>query len=244
MRIWVRILLALAIVCLASAIGGAFLHKFGMTPFGVSSTLVMTAFALSVLVAVAAVVSLFVAIVKRQPYGIFTMFVAFLICFGLAGYAAILYNKSTTYPFVHNISTDLEDPPMFSSALLARRGETSNPVEIDDGTKELHQGAYDDIKSLVLHTDLSFTFTTALELVEDRGWEIVTQDSQAGSIEATASTFWFGFKDDVAIRLRSNSETGTTTVDMHSVSRFGGSDLGANAARIRAFFKDLQTKVS
>ena len=65
------------------------------------------------------------------------------------------------------------------------------------------------------------------------GWEIVSVSENEGRIEATATTFWFGFKDDVVIRVREDS--GGTRIDLRSVSRVGGGDLGANAARIRAF---------
>ena len=46
-------------------------------------------------------------------------------------------------------------------------------------------------------------------------------------------SFWFGFVDDIVIRVRA-TESGSE-VDLRSVSRVGRSDLGANAARIEAF---------
>jgi uncharacterized protein (DUF1499 family) len=66
------------------------------------------------------------------------------------------------------------------------------------------------------------------------GWEIAEADAAAGRIEATDTTFWFGFKDDVVIRIRP-AEDGGSIVDIRSKSRVGMSDVGANAARIRAF---------
>ena len=71
-----------------------------------------------------------------------------------------------------------------------------------------------------------------------RGWNIVTSDAGAGILEATHTSPWWGFKDDVAIRIR-EAEGNTTRVDMRSISRVGGSDLGANARRITAFLYDL-----
>ncbi len=76
-------------------------------------------------------------------------------------------------------------------------------------------------------------FEHALETARAMGWEIVASDARAGRIEATATTFWYGFKDDVVIRVRPMA-TGSR-VDLRSVSRVGQSDLGKNAARIRAF---------
>ena len=239
MRTWVRTLIISACVCLVLAVGGAWLHKFGIAPFSISINLVLVGFGLSVIVAVLAIGTLFVGILRRQPFGLFTMFGAFLICFCIAGYAAILFNKSASTPVTHNISTDLVDPPMFSQVTLDRRGTGSNPVALDDHKKALHKGAFDDVKTHTFNTTHSHAFAIALELVRDRGWEILVTDPQAGVIEATAETFWFGFKDDVAIRVRENPEAGNVSVDLHSVSRIGQSDLGANAGRIRSFLKDL-----
>ena len=243
MRIWIRTLSGGALACLVLAIGGAWLYKFGVASFGISSTLVLIGFGLSVIFAVLAIGTLFVSVLRKQPYGLFTMFLSFVVCFCLAGYAAILYNKASTNPVTYNVSTDLVDPPMFSQAVLDRRGEASNPVELDDRKKELLKGAYKDIQPLVLNSSKEHVFSAALELVTERGWEIITQDERKGTIEATASTFWFGYKDDVVVRVRGNVEAGSATVDLQSVSRIGQTDLGKNAERIRSFLKDLSEKI-
>ena len=66
------------------------------------------------------------------------------------------------------------------------------------------------------------------------GWALKSEDVEGGIIEATDTTFWYGFKDDVVIRIRP-SEGGGSVLDVRSISRVGGSDIGANAARIRKF---------
>ena len=73
--------------------------------------------------------------------------------------------------------------------------------------------------------------------LEDMGLEIVTVDEAAGLVEATDTTFWFGFKDDLVVRVR--EANGGSVVDVRSVSRVGMSDLGANAARILALLERL-----
>jgi len=77
-------------------------------------------------------------------------------------------------------------------------------------------------------------------LARDRGWDVVSVDARAGIVEATATTLFFRFKDDVVVRVRPDSaRSGGSIVDMRSISRVGGSDVGVNAARIRKFFVDL-----
>ena len=99
---------------------------------------------------------------------------------------------------------------------------------------------YDDIQPLVLSTSKEDAYKAIISLVDERGWEVVTQNEEEGTIEATATTFWFGFKDDVAIRVRGNPDMNSATVDLHSVSRIGQTDLGKNAERIRDFLTDLK----
>ena len=84
------------------------------------------------------------------------------------------------------------------------------------------------------------TFDLADRAARKMGWDIVALVPEQGRIEATASTLLFGFKDDVVIRI--TPEAGGSRVDMRSVSRVGGSDIGANARRIRAFMKELQAQ--
>jgi uncharacterized protein (DUF1499 family) len=65
------------------------------------------------------------------------------------------------------------------------------------------------------------------------GWEIVASEPHEGRIEATATTLWFGFKDDVVVRI--TPVPGGSRIDVRSVSRVGRSDVGANAERIAAY---------
>jgi uncharacterized protein (DUF1499 family) len=69
------------------------------------------------------------------------------------------------------------------------------------------------------------------------GWELVDAAASEGRIEATASTSYLGFKDDVVIRIE--TVNGGTAVDIRSKSRMGKGDMGANAKRVRAFSKNL-----
>lgn len=94
------------------------------------------------------------------------------------------------------------------------------------------------IETLVLEADFNAVAAEIEALMSARGWEIVTANPEAGLFEATEVSTWFGFKDDIALRLE-RGETGVR-VDMRSVSRVGLSDLGANAKRVDAFLGDLE----
>ncbi|MCF6274760.1 MAG: DUF1499 domain-containing protein, partial [Robiginitomaculum sp.] len=87
---------------------------------------------------------------------------------------------------------------------------------------------------LVFSDSTDALYKRTLAAVNAMGWKLVSSSEDTGIIEATDSSFWFGFKDDVVIRIRP-SEGGGSILDIRSISCVGGSDIGANAARIRKF---------
>lgn len=142
-------------------------------------------------------------------------------------------------PVIHDVTTDTEDPPLFD-AIVAIRGDTSNPLEYRGPELAATQrAAYPDIQPLVVGRPSDEVLDMSRAVAEELGWEIVTVDPDRGLMEATDTTYWFGFKDDVAVRLRPVGGD-ATRVDVRSISRVGGGDMGANAARIRRFVEGLQ----
>jgi uncharacterized protein (DUF1499 family) len=141
-------------------------------------------------------------------------------------------------PPIHDITTDLESPPPFE-AILPLRAEASNPaVYGGDSIAAQQREGYPELGPLVLETSSAEVFHLALETARDMGWEMVDSDPNEGRIEATDTTFWFGFKDDIVVRVAEAAEGGTR-VDVRSVSRVGRSDVGTNAARIDEFLERL-----
>lgn len=141
------------------------------------------------------------------------------------------------YPPIHDITTNLENPPVFTTAQKVR-GTGSNSLALKPDVMEAQAAAYPDLQTLVTNQPIEKAFQKALETAADLGWEVYHQDLNAGTIEAVDTTAIMGFKDDVVIRINTNAEG--TLVDLRSVSRVGVSDLGANAARIREFLQAYQ----
>src|SRR5690606_38912841 len=122
---------------------------------------------------------------------------------GLAAAAMPLLGAYTakTVPFIHDISTDTTRPPEFVAILPLRAG-AANPAAYGGPQVAAEQHAsYPDIRSLVLEIAPPEAFRRAEEIARDMGWEIIASDPREGRIEATDTTFWFGFKDDVVIRI-------------------------------------------
>jgi uncharacterized protein (DUF1499 family) len=159
----------------------------------------------------------------------------------VAGAAVVLpwrwSQQAKRVPPIHDITTDTQDPPEFD-AVLPRRSGAPNPAEYGgDSVAVLQRQAYPDIRPLHLDASPEVAFARALATARAMGWEIVGADTAAARIEATATTRWFGFKDDVVIRIR--PEAAGSRVDVRSVSRVGKSDVGTNAARVRSFLARL-----
>lgn len=143
-------------------------------------------------------------------------------------------------PAIHDISTDLQDPPAFDAVVPLRAG-AANPPEYDGpGVAALQRAAYPDLLPLVLSGDPAETLQAAARVAEAEGWRVHIVSPQSGRLEATAATPWFGFADDVVVRVR--AVDGGTRVDVRSKSRVGRSDLGTNARRIAQFLRDLRVE--
>jgi len=145
--------------------------------------------------------------------------------------------QARSVPPIHDITTDTEQPPQFV-AVLPLRADAPNATEYEGAEIARQQvEAYPDIATHRLPVPPDAAFTRALEAAREMGWEIVAAEPGEGRIEATDTTFWFGFKDDVVIRVAADGSG--SKVDVRSVSRVGGSDVGANAKRIGDYLRRL-----
>lgn len=157
--------------------------------------------------------------------------IAFLVPLGLM-------TKARSVPPIHDISTDTLDPPRFV-AILPLRATAANPPEYAGASVAAQQtAAYPTIRTLVLDTPPDQAYSRALAAAAAQGWEIVAAVPAEGRIEATDTTPWFGFKDDIVIRIRPQGSA--SRVDVRSKSRVGMSDLGANAERIGRLLERLR----
>ena len=137
------------------------------------------------------------------------------------------------YPPIHDITTDTGDPPRFDAG-VHYRGEDANSIAIKPDVIEIQERFYPDLSTIETDMSPDAAFARATEVAESMGWKIYNSDPANGRIEAETSSLWFGFTDDIVIRIGRGAD-GDTEVDLRSVSRVGRSDLGANAARIRSF---------
>lgn len=194
--------------------------------------------ALSLLAVFVGIISILLTL-RAKESGLFSAWVGLMLGLLMALPILMIIQAGSNVPPIHDISTDLKNPPEFV-AMLALRTNDHNPLDRKKPTDlaALQQAAYPDLVPVLIDKEFNLVFDQVLALVAARGWKVITASVQDGRIEATATTPIMGFKDDVVIRMR--DEAGGTMVDMRSVSRVGKSDLGANAKRIKALMSDLR----
>jgi len=152
-----------------------------------------------------------------------------------------MMSKAGSVPPIHDITTDVTNPPEFVAIAPLREG-APNPVSYQGGEVTKQQiEAYPEIKTQLMAQSIDEVYVAAEQAIEALGWERVSEGALPNTLEATDTTAWFGFKDDVVIRL---TPKGTNTlVDVRSKSRVGKSDLGKNAERIMTFMAELRKQL-
>ena len=251
---WILLILA-PLTFVIAALG----YKLGIFGIGVSFGVLNTKLGpiLLALCAIFGLASLGLAFIvkprKGLMIGILGVLVPLLAFAKLGATQKAVYEK---YPFIHDVTTDTQDPPVFGSVVLAEREATKDVNTTDyvgkkaptfNANKEptgealvsaLQSKSFPSIRPLILDGSREAVFNAALKTAKSNGWKIKEEDLETGRIDATDTTFWYGFKDDVTIRLR-EANGGGIIVDVRSLSRVGGSDIGKNAARVGAFLDTM-----
>ncbi|MGD9388782.1 MAG: DUF1499 domain-containing protein [Gammaproteobacteria bacterium] len=226
-----RIILLLAVVAALLLLSAGPGTRFGLWEFGTGFLLMRWAFFGGIAAALLAIVLLVIPATRRAAA---PLLVAAVVIGALTAW--VPWNGLQTVrslPFIHDITTDMDDPPVFV-AVLPLRADAANPPEYPgEEVAQQQREAYPEVQPILTTLNVAEAFDRAEQVARELGWEIVTTVPQDGRIEATDTTFWFGFKDDVVIRVRPTVEG--SRIDIRSKSRVGRSDVGANAARIRDF---------
>ena len=191
---------------------------------------------------VAAVIAGLLAMAVSRGRGRALAALAILLGAGAVAIPWRLQQTAQAVPPIHDITTDTITPPQFVEA-AARRQSLGVPNSLDytEDVAQQQRTGYPDIQPLFLGVSPDDAYRRAMAVVSARGWEVLAADQAGHRIEATDTTRWFGFKDDVAIRV-SAIPNGGSRVDVRSVSRVGRSDIGTNARRIRGFLAELQNQ--
>jgi uncharacterized protein (DUF1499 family) len=230
----------LILTALALAVAGPG-HRTGLLDLGVAfSALAVAAFA-AVLMVMTGAAGIWFAL-RRGVRGV----TAICVIGCLAGLALTANNlawfmRMANAPAIHDISTDVRNPPDFVALAEVRVAAPNRADYPGIETAEAQLTWYPDIQTLRFQQSFADVFAAAEASALAMDWHVVFAEQQDGRVEATAVTPFFGFRDDIVIRVRQRE--GATLVDVRSASRVGRSDLGTNARRIRAYAEDLERRL-
>lgn len=242
-RILVNLAPVLAVIGLLGTAASGFGVRLGFWEFGTGFGILKW----SVYAGIGAVVFAVAGVALAKPAGarlldarLVTALLVGLAVFGVPYSFAQQFKKA---PTVADATTNIEDPPSFFALASIRKETAKNPLEYRKAeAAELQQRYFPDLTSIQFDKTPADVIRQAVSVAEDVGLEIVDASPEQGRLEATDTTFWFGFKDDVVVRAR--QENGRTIVDIRSASRVGYLDGGLNARRIQRFLQALRVKDS
>lgn len=237
----VSVALALAIISLVAAAGSGFGHRLQLWDYMTGFRILGVAVIGAAVAALLALAGIFLAWRSGHAPGLYTGVVALALGLIVAIPPLAWMRTARQLPYIHDITTDTGNPPAFEAVLPERAGAPNTAEHGGPKIAEQQRRAYPDIEPLRLATSPRRAFDAALATARELGWRIVAADAQSGRIEASDRTFWYGFIDDVVVRV--TPAEGGARVDVRSVSRVGKSDVGTNARRIRSFLSELEERV-
>jgi len=227
----------LSIICTVVFVMSGYGYQWGLWGLGTGFTLLR--YGAYAAIGLAVIQTTFFFFMKDSGISAKAMILTgFMVTLLISATAIYWQYKARSVPPIHDITTDTQSPPEFV-AMERLRADAPNPPEYaGEETAKQQREAYPDIQPLVVSTPVQEVIDEIVMLISNRGWKIVSVNRNEGRIEATEKLAWFGFKDDVVLRVTSTSDG--TRVDMRSKSRIGRSDVGVNAERIRQFLSDLE----
>jgi uncharacterized protein (DUF1499 family) len=232
--------LALAVIAVALLTVGPIGWRAGWWHFRFAfQTLMPWAAYFGIAALVVSVLTLLLGRSRIESRGIAIAVVAFA-AGGLIAYVPWHYDQiRQQVPPIHDITTDPDNPPAFVAAVPLRKEAGENPV-VYEGARiaEQQRQAYPDVQPLTLAIAPAAAFNRALDAAQRMGWTILAADDAAGRIEASDRSRWFGFTDDIVIRITASGSG--SRIDLRSSSRVGRSDFGVNAARVESYLSALR----
>jgi uncharacterized protein (DUF1499 family) len=237
---WLAVIgLAVAILCVLAAVSSGFGYRAGLWHFRTGFMILRVAFFVSLAAAALALAGLLLSGGARR---IVVPALAGLVI--ALGFAYVPWKQKQTVdalPFIHDITTDIENPPEFVAAAQLRK-EGDHPIAYDGLEVAAQQKqAYPDLAPVVLSAPKDKVFDAARSTIDAMGLKVSGEDESAGRLEATDTSLWYGFTDDLVVRVTETPEG--TRVDVRSKSRVGRSDVGQNAKRIRTFLATLRSEL-
>lgn len=149
------------------------------------------------------------------------------------------------YPPLTDISTDVDEPPLFRIASRFRTKDMNQIHPFTAQTAALQKAAYPEVTGRRFDASMERVLSAVKTVIAANGWkprslmpdEVLVSEF---TFEVEAPSYVLRLPADAAFRLTNEGET--IFVDMRLSQRYGAHDLGAGARRIRAFMSALDAE--
>jgi len=235
---WLAVIgLVLAVACAAGAVLSGVGYRLDLWHFRTGFMIIRWAFFGALAAVLLSIIGLIVA--RGKPRQVLVTGLLGLAVGAVTAYIPWSWKQTLdAHPYIHDITTDVQNPPKFV-AVIALRREGDHTVEYDGPeVAEQQRQAYPDIMTLIIPSEKDKVFAAAEAALRAMKLKMVDVNAAEGRIEATYTSMLYGFTDDVVVRVVADGAG--SKVDVRSKSRVGRSDLGQNAKRIRAFLRELR----
>ena len=241
-RIFLILAVMLALLCALGALSSGLGARMGWWDFRLGFKILkwsVYTVGISTGLAVLAAVFALVARIGVKDFRYFLVLGIGLIVFGIPYLTAKEFKR---LPTVADAATNIDDPPVFVELVPVREKTAANPLAYRrNDAAELQQQYFPDLTTLTLNKSQRTVIDDAVAVAKDMGLHVAAYDYEDGRLEATDTTFWFGFKDDLVVRVRQQAND-RSQVDIRSASRVGYLDGGVNAKRVQRFAELLSKK--
>ncbi|SMO40392.1 DUF1499 domain-containing protein [Fodinibius sediminis] len=239
---WALFSLVLAVTGACLLLVSGYGYQWNWWGLGTAFTWVIPASAIIALIALSlALVYSFARSAEPNETGSTVAILGLVLSMGVLGTVGYWFYQAQQYPPIHDITTDIADPPRFQAVVPLRADAPNDTTYGDEDKAEIQRDAYPDIQTLYLDIPYEEAFERAERALEEMPWEeVVTADKKTGIIEAYDQLPWFGFVDDVVIRVDTSESNRGSKIDVRSVSRIGKGDIGVNAHRIRNYLRAVK----
>lgn len=244
--LWCSRLAVFALVLIAAAL---LLHRFFGLPTAVTLNLTGASFLLAAIaVALGAIAA--IGVWRSGRPGGARILLGMSLGLALLAVPVTLALAARNFPLINDVTTDTADPPPFR-VLAPLRAGIANPATYPGPVFATRQEkAYPDLTPIDVNRPPAEVFDLVLDVFRKLQMaivaeEAVTDDNPVGRAEAVDRTLILGFYDDIAVRVTPVGDPAEpdARIDLRSSSRYGESDFGANAQRLRNIMREIVARL-
>ncbi|MGZ8410682.1 MAG: DUF1499 domain-containing protein [Hyphomicrobium sp.] len=244
--LWCSRLAVFALVLIAATL---LLHRFFGLPTAVALNLVGAGILLAAIAVLLGVIA-GIGVWRTGRSGAARIILGMSLGLAVLALPVTIVLAARSYPTINDLTTDVRDPPAFQALAPLRSGMANPAAYPGEGFAARQAAAYPDLVPLDVNRPAPEVFDLVIDALKRLQMTIVaeqepTDENPVGRAEAVDRTLILGFYDDIAVRVTPVGDLSDprARIDLRSSSRYGRSDFGANAQRLRSIMREIVARL-